>query len=1080
MIDKTNNKIFKESREFKFNSLLLKKSFKIITTVFLFIGGLISIFFASFSAINGTGPRDRFGDAYSIQYKVQLSAQNTSGENNSNTVGNLGVNLTESEATRRLKVSADAFKTFLVNKNLDFEGVQYELDIPSLQGNDPSGTIYTNIFNINSLTSTSTSSEQEFSRSQAEVLFSNYDSNFIEIVPFNTSNDLTFSNNFFPKNLNQPIYNNYGLNFQDAFLQDGNTTDSNNFNDSQHLSITANSPLDISDYPKSVELRLSQADTVTNVDEINLRKMIIFKDSQKLVQMMNYSNLLHFWSRDNNLQNFIYFTLSKYSNVPYDLPLALSKLPYPTEIISKTIYEDNLLVSDANGVVKIQDTGSNIINYLNTTSSSFWKEFPLLKTWTDETFSIINNLDSPQTVTKMDVYYMANGVRRDGSKYIPIDSAQARSSVVPNAIYNSSSQNLVQEMATIGEITLDNYSEFFTQTNTIDTTPESLTSPGRVDVTTITWPLSVLSEFEFGTIIGDDISNYQTHIKNSTSLTQSNIYDLGLLTIPPNFSNHSVANLGGSQKYAIGSSFNIPSILQNKIPGLSAYNSMFLAIGVILLLVGIIVSVLYRIPGLFAFLAMAASVSYTAGILALLSFNFSFGLFSGITFISVLSLASILLILERCRKRFIEKKPAFEAGVGSIKKTLISIIDLHVGSILIALGLVFFGFSDLRDFGFTIIVGSIISFTTLIVFFIANFYLFVSDIKNQSIKLYFFGGSKITNKKVIMSRIPSSNSIHSVLENGLKVYFNWKILISIIAVLFAIAITVMSLILTIGFPNSLEFNSGEVIYIQGNNVYQFFNSYKSSLGIEWTPIIVSNNLLSFGKSNLSGVNNILDIITSINPNAIVNRTITSDVASINILRDDILAILAGIGFAGIYGLIRFNFYGGLPIFVSTLLGTWIGISFSYIFFFQINSDSTIAFAFSAAVSLLMSMGFLSVSNSRFSNKQIFNKKKIEQFINANANNLKYYWIAIVLIVLSIALSQFAFAPPSFYWVIGTTLVSTIFGIGASIITVMVSYYGLILLRQLYVKNTVHNSITNHSSKYDSLDEELIKGINYYE
>ena len=1084
MINKINNKNFKLENRSRINSLHLKKVFKILTTLFLFIGGIISIFFAFSSAINGTGPRDRFGDAYNVQYEVQLSSENTSGENNLNTSGSTGLSLNNEEASRRLKASADAFKRYLIESNIDFDGVQYEINEQSLLSNNPVGTINTNIFNINALDSTAIGSEQKFPRSQAEVVFSSFETNFIEIVPFNTTNDQALTNGFFPNNLNKPIYNNYGLNFQNAFIQDGNIDDLNNFNNSTHLSVVANTPLDISDFPDSVT---SRANGSGNVTELDLRKMIIFNNPQKLVQMMNYSNLLQFWSKQNNLNDFIRFTLKEYSpdiasSIP-DLSPAFANLPYPSEIISKDVYDNDILVTNENGLPSISETESSIIRYLNTTSSSFWTQFSTLKTWTDETFSMIpNSQNSPQIVTILDLYYMANGVRREGQQYIPITTPSTRSNVIANSIYNSTSQTLVQEMAIIGEINLNNYSEFFTQTNTIDENPDSLISPGRVsDLTTITWPLNVLNQFDFGFNVGSNISDYLPYVKNSTSLVKSNIGNLGTLINPPSFANRSVAETGGNSIFSLGSSINIKSILQDKISGLSAYNSMFLAIGIILLLVGIIVSILYRIPGLFASLAMASAVTFTTGILTLLSFNFSFGLFLGITFITILSLASILLILERCRKRFIEKKPAFEAGVGSIRKTLISIIDIHIGAILIAIGLVFLGTNDLRDFGFAIIVGSVTSFLSVIAFFILNFYLFVSDIKNRSIKLYFFGGTKNVKIQKNLKKIPViNNSTHSILETGLKVHFNWKILVSIIAILFVIAIIVMTLILTIGFPNSLEFNSGQVIYIRGNNVDAFFNTYKSLLGIEWTPIIVSNDLLSFGKSNLITSDNLLRDLLAINQTASINQTIASDVASINIFRTDILAILAGIGFAGIYGLIRFNFYGGLPIFISTVLGTWVGISFSYIFFLQINSDSVIAFAFAAAISLLMSMGYLSVSNSRFSSKQIFNQKNVQQFINANANNLKYYWIAIVLIVISITLSQFAFASASFYWVIGITLVSSIFGIGTSIATVMVSYYGLILLRQLYVKNTIHDSISNNSSKYDLLEEEIIKGINYYE
>ncbi|MGL5630429.1 MAG: hypothetical protein ACRDCG_01480 [Mycoplasmoidaceae bacterium] len=1025
-------------KKLNLRSIKIKKIFKFITFIFLFILGFSAISLGGYSAYNWKGNLDRFGDSYNIEYKVQLSENKTENLNDTNVFGKSLENISETEALDRLKQSSNSLEKYFLNHDTRYQNMQYSLQQP-FQNDNPYGIIRVSLLDVKKLNNTSPADPKlKFSPSDASLLFGNYKNNFLEIIPTNPTDNSSYSN-FFPEYLNQdgskslsPILSSYGLNPKTATIKKGNKKSLNDAGKTDHIVFNLNHNINIKDFSDSYRIRKNND---KDKDIINLRKFYIFNDLNTKIQEMNYSNLLEYWWGKSNKDQFIADTINEYGN-------NIDINNYPKKLISKSTYELIKNISKDNK----KDIDSTLSAYMDTTYNNFRKNFKAISDWTNETFSKIGNLQSPPVLTKKDVVYMASGYYvDDNKKYVQISTKSQNdnsTSVVEYSIFNKDSEKAVEDCI-VDNISIDNYSSYFPDSNTLN---DKNSDPGNTDSLNFSLPKDDLDKINFG---GSKISNLSKTLGNihkAMGLSLNQINSLGDLSkTSPDFSNTDITQIDNSSAnahYNQGTSIYNSIIIKNKIGGLSALNSMLIVILVTILLVGIIVSLLYRIPGLFAFLSLATTIFSSAGLLSILTINFSFGLFLGLTFVIILSISSIILILERCRKRFLDKKTSFEAGMGALKKTFISIIDLHVSSILIGVGLIFLGTFSVKDFGLTIIVGSLISFISVSVFFISNFYAFISDIKNSNQRLYFWSGlKKLSLSKLLNNPFNKTKPLNGYQKNTyghslqkIRIQFNWKIFLIIIISILLFSIVTLGIILGFGFFNSSVFSNGKIIYIHGND----------------------------------------DIGTN------VSKFFTTTVVPKEILHNDLLAIFVAICFSGIYGIIRFSFYGGIPILISTLIGTFFGIGFILLLFFYVDIDSLSIFAFIAAISLLMSTGYISVSNSRFSKKKIFNIESIKLFINFNARNLKYYWWAITFIIIAISIFQFAFISPSLYWEIGICLVATLVSIFGSIITIMISYYGLILLRQLYVKNTIHNSITNRSSKYDAIDEELINGINAHD
>ncbi|MGL4617435.1 MAG: hypothetical protein ACRCUM_04285, partial [Mycoplasmoidaceae bacterium] len=515
-------------------------------------------------------------------------------------------------------------------------------------------------------------------------------------------------------------------------------------------------------------------------------------------------------------------------------------------------------------------------------------------------------------------------------------------------------------------------------------------------------------------------------------------------------------------------------LIADSVTGMSAYNSIFLASGIIILTIAIIVSIIYRVPGLIASLAVIFTGVITFAFSNLLGLAFSFGSFLAIILGMLLTLCSSIVFLERVRKNMIDKKSIFDSNIISINKSIMTILDIHIISVIVGLTTAMMGVLEMVDLGFELVLTSLVSLVSVFVIFIFTQMSFSKTKLFWKNELYFYG----INKKINKNSVSEDNVIKKI-EKPFK--FSKQIFIYSSAIFLIVLIIVISLVLTIGVQNSLTFKTGTSIYIfQEGDSTNFVNASQiiNLIGGNWN-IKIEDNFILLQSSEIFSENDILSKISSLglnSDNIYVGRSSTNvinEVYSINTV-----ALVAAAGFIAVYSTIRLGIFAVLPIFISTMLVTLFSSAIQYILYIPIDNYFIYSMTFIFLLNNILSTIFISTTKSRFSNREIFDKDQIKLFLEKNILYLSHLWISLLLIVVfSISISMI-FISTTLLWSFLAILISLVFSFPFTLLFTAYIYYVILLFRQKYIKNIMIDNITNTTYKFDPIDEQLIIGINH--
>ncbi|MDE6477342.1 MAG: hypothetical protein K2L48_04110 [Mycoplasmoidaceae bacterium] len=131
---------------------------------------------------------------------------------------------------------------------------------------------------------------------------------------------------------------------------------------------------------------------------------------------------------------------------------------------------------------------------------------------------------------------------------------------------------------------------------------------------------------------------------------------------------------------------------------------------VVSLLVGIIVSILYKIPGLISFGLMSLTSSLTALFSFMGGYQFSIALMAGLLAIVVLGIFTLVNYFERFKKQLAMTYDMMVCAKRTFLSSIMSCIDLHVIVLLAGVVLVYFGPATLLAAGVALVIGSLLSF----------------------------------------------------------------------------------------------------------------------------------------------------------------------------------------------------------------------------------------------------------------------------------------------------------------------------------------------------------------------------------
>ncbi len=536
--------------------------------------------------------------------------------------------------------------------------------------------------------------------------------------------------------------------------------------------------------------------------------------------------------------------------------------------------------------------------------------------------------------------------------------------------------------------------------------------------------------------------------------------------------------------------------IDKSITGLEPLAATFVTISVVIFLVGIFVSVYFRIPGFIAFVLSA--LTYVLSLLFYSNFGFVYSFFSlmSAAFGAFISFITSFFYLNNFKKEIFENSSITGATIKSIKKYWKTSLDLHIVLLITSLAFLFFGQINNVNFGAMLIVSVFLSFILSGVIFYVLILLFVIvfDMNNEKmfmtqkqykylLKLEYKKESKLLQNKFFGSLRNFFIDIN---------YFDKKKNIVIFSILFVVAFVGIFIFCFIGPIYSLDFTSSSVI-----SIYNFdtVNLSKAEiidvLGISSiNNYIYDNELIIYANNRIDQLELLNRILNSgLNDTVKANliNNITSSVLSSEIntrlVFNTLKCIGIGIGFSTIWILVSLNFIAIVPIIISQIsilfiIVGWVGISRMP---FDING--IIIFVFVFLVSTALSIASVSSSKKSWNKKIQIDIKNFKSLINSILMKINKNLVFINLIVLLFSvLGMVLISPTLIFTFLILALGSIINMIILNRIVILLWFYANLLKNKFtqeiqVVRVSKLNRANNRLYCYDYVNEQNIKGLN---
>lgn len=635
---------------------------------------------------------------------------------------------------------------------------------------------------------------------------------------------------------------------------------------------------------------------------------------------------------------------------------------------------------------------------------------------------------------------------------------------------NNANSNLkaIVDKFIIGTITYSNYNNWFPEAKVInesgnssggdsssDTTRAS--SDGTPQVARISFQLENANE-----------QSQEFFLKRITKMTFSNPL------VPLNTSWTASSSTLGDFKN-LGKSWINQPYSSNNLTGMKAYEASLLAIGIVLLIIAIVVSVLYRVPGIFGAMSVVSAAVLSASLFVVLNINFSIPAILGILISILASLFSVFVIMERMRKNAKEKVSVFDSVGQVIKRSLFTVLDVNMVVLVFGLCLVFFGQSELIDFGLSLIVVALVTLVSSYLLFIFPLYVIHGFNNLWNFKYYLILGKKRYDNSI---DVYNDSKYTKFLEKNKRI-----IGIPLLVIGCLIIIVGFVLAFTIGVQNSAAYNNGTIIYVTVTE--DKVNSILNALGNNWKFEWYNNGVLSasaIGNYSYESIKTIISGIVNGTNGTNLDLSVTTTTPTLNfaIAKSAMDSALIAMALLSVYYLFRLSVFTIIPLFITNVLGLLLPLTLVYILWIPIDSFYVYSMLFVSIFSTITNTVFISVTKTRFNKKVIFGHDEIMKFIIGNMNNLKNIYLlqslSVVLICAFMAALGSASTQLMFAYIVIGSIISLWFGhyLVGSI------YFVVIMIRQKYVRNFAQNIDRKINQEgYDKVDEQLIENINKF-
>ncbi len=548
-----------------------------------------------------------------------------------------------------------------------------------------------------------------------------------------------------------------------------------------------------------------------------------------------------------------------------------------------------------------------------------------------------------------------------------------------------------------------------------------------------------------------------------------------------------------------------PKYFSNSVTNISPFNAILIGISVLILLIGIIVSILYRFPGVLAFLTCAFSLGLS--FIMMMSLNSLFSISSYLALI--ISTISAFIPFINCQFTLrnsirYNRNNLYNAFLNSIRTFIKTSIVTYVPMLIISLTFLFFGKYQINEFGSSLIIlvfANLISSCILFLILYSLTYLLIYKKNPRFIltKPYISILNKLKFRGIKLS-INSTNSKLDLIVNKIFKINKRKfiILISILGSLLLLGIIGCILFATIkpSYTGNAYDSTQIVIYFDNNqlsNVDNLIDGIANSFNLNWESKNLIWNVCQNGEGNYISqytlIANKSFNINDINNWIINNKDFNSLISNISfqtlnntiptILFDNaIKCMFIAIGFIAIFSLIYVNFLNFIPIMLITIISNIASIGFIALLRIPVDINTILVILALFVISNIIIFNSYNNILSKFNKKLEHNNYGIFKFCLSQykiAFKLEIYILGMSLIY---GLLLMLFTPTQFIFnqlilFINTFIITIISSLSSFILCTL-----MLIVREMYIKKVRKNK-RNHVNKvvYDKIDEQLIVGIN---
>lgn len=551
--------------------------------------------------------------------------------------------------------------------------------------------------------------------------------------------------------------------------------------------------------------------------------------------------------------------------------------------------------------------------------------------------------------------------------------------------------------------------------------------------------------------------------------------------------------------------FVLPGKNTESITKLSSFNGAMIGLSCLVLIIGIIISVLYRVPGLM--MAFSGFVAYGLSLLMMTSLNITFtvssvfSLFIGIFSMFIPFIYAYSAFKQNFRKSKLSLNNAFKSAIAVFIK---SSFFVYINLVIIALVYLFFGTHQIKNFGITltlIVFSNIIScFFLMLIMWPISHYLYLDNNsklmfnKKDTLIAYQVRNTfaNVSDDKIVQQTkldILANKIANSIVSRRWIVYL-------LLAIITTISVIGVIIVAVLGPGNSLYFSYSQQITItflntDPNNINianQIADAIKNQLQISSVNSTLYSDILN-GKydqlllvpNNLVNMDEIYPIVQSIDPNWVANVKLMSmnPYLSNLLINNSLHCILISIAFMTIFNIFMLNIVNILPVVIISLLQLLIMVGVVGVTRIRLNLNSLAAsgvlFIFGQ---IILMMSFMNLKWN-FDKKIRFNKKEMLNYaFNQIISTINMMFLVLVLFVVSLGIMAILDSANNLINYLMLFINSIIMWIFTLCLSPLM-FTGFMLIREWYISKVIVNiSKKTKYQLYDKVDEQIIVGINH--